>query len=75
MGIGLCILIDLGLEEYVEILLNKDILFIIVKELNGNKYFSFEDNNGYIFLIYLNENNYGVGLGMFFFESVVNLLY
>lgn len=59
----------------MEILLSKEILFIIIKELNGNKYFSFEDNNGYIFLIYLNENNYGVGLGMFFFESVVNLLY
>ena len=73
MGIGLRTPTDSGLE-YAEILC-KDIPFTTVKELNGNKYFSLEDNNGHIFSIYSNENNYGVGLGMPSFESAVNPLH
>ncbi len=49
VGIGLRTPTDSGLEEYAEILSNKDIPFTTVKELNGNKYFSLEDNNGHIF--------------------------
>ncbi|HDE6980998.1 TPA: VOC family protein [Staphylococcus aureus] len=75
VGIGLRTPTDSGLEEYAEILSNKDIPFTTVKELNGNKYFSLEDNNGHIFSIYSNENNYGVGLGMPSFESAVNPLH
>ena len=48
MGIGLRTPTDSGLEEYAEILSSKDIPFTTVKELNGNKYFSLEDNNGHI---------------------------
>ncbi|MCQ1362314.1 hypothetical protein NNI89_01745 [Staphylococcus aureus] len=40
VGIGLRTPTDSGLEEYAEILSNKDIPFTTVKELNGNKYFS-----------------------------------
>ncbi len=51
--------------------------FTTVKELNGNKYLSLEDNEWSYFTkrIYSNENNYGVGLGMPSFESAVNPLH
>ncbi|MFY0486633.1 VOC family protein, partial [Staphylococcus haemolyticus] len=46
-----------------------------VTDLNGNKYFNFEDCNHQIFDIYSNEHYTGVGLGTPTFDSTVNPLH
>lgn len=74
-SVGLRTPSDSGLEEYQTILKDNDIEFGEVTELNGNKHFSFEDNNDQIFDIYSNELNTGVGLGTPTFESIVNPLH
>ena len=74
-SVGLRTPSDLGLNEYQEILSNHNISYSSMTELNGNKHFSFEDDNHQTFDIYSNEHNTGVGLGMPSFDSSVNPLH
>lgn len=74
-SVGLRTPSDLGLDEYQEILSNHNITHSSYTELNGNKHFSFEDDNHQTFDIYSNEHNTGVGLGMPSFDSSVNPLH
>lgn len=74
-SIGLRTPTDLGLEEYENILSEQNIEYTPVKELNGHKYISIKDHNGYVFTIYSNEYNSGVGLGTPSFDSPVNPLH
>lgn len=74
-SIGLRTPSDLGLDEYQNILSNHNINYSSFTELNGNKHFSFEDDNHQTYDIYSNEHNTGVGLGMPSFDSSVNPLH
>ncbi|AVL78275.1 VOC family protein [Staphylococcus ureilyticus] len=74
-NIGLRVPSDEGLEEYQSILEQHQIAFGAPTDLNGHKYFNFQDQNGQTFNIYSNEHNSGTPLGIPTFESNVNPLH
>ncbi|MBF2751154.1 MULTISPECIES: lactoylglutathione lyase [Staphylococcus] len=74
-NIGLRIPSDEGLDEYKTILDQHHIEHSEVTDLNGHKYFEFQDQNNQSFNIYSNEHNIGAPLGMPTFDSTVNPLH
>lgn len=74
-NIGLRVPSDEGIEEYQSILEQHQISFSSPTDLNGHKYFNFQDQNGQTFNIYSNEHNSGTPLGIPTFESNVNPLH
>lgn len=74
-NIGLRLPSDEGLDEYQTILDDHQIDHSEITDLNGHKYFEFNDHNHQTFNIYSNEHNTGAPLGMPTFDSTVNPLH
>lgn len=74
-NIGLRLPSDEGLDEYRAILDDHQIDHSEITDLNGHKYFEFNDHNHQTFNIYSNEHNTGAPLGMPTFDSTVNPLH